>query len=510
MGKHTSETDQRSAGVAAGGPRIFQLRVSLDGIEPPIYRRLQVNDHSLAALHKVLQSAMGWEDCHLHSFQWRTRTGSGAFRDPQAEHRREVRTTLSQLAAEGNTEFRYHYDFGDDWFHTIVIEHVGAPEPGVVYPRCIEGARACPPEDYGGVYSYQEFLDELAASPPSDASDDEHDADNGDGEDDDWDDPDFDPEHFDLPSVNRELLALRVWWGDEFPVNDVRTRWAESERVRVRAGAVHPQYADLPIGGWVGIVDDVARVTPPAYHVRWSEETLAQVHGVYFRRCERDEWDAEYTWLDEQLLEPAGDAEPVVEPPTAIVTRPLSADDLEDRVRAVFGLTSDDAVPIPGADTARTYYEYLKDKLTFPIQAEPPQTAHTLTLLGLLPADAIDDRGIQCRVRDDQQEEVWPLADLAEYELKPLPDALDDYLNWWYPYAEPPERDDEEEREDWVPAPPPGFVVPTLAPFPDPLEPPEPIRRPSKVGRNDPCPCGSGKKYKKCCWKADRSAADDL
>jgi preprotein translocase subunit SecA len=24
----------------------------------------------------------------------------------------------------------------------------------------------------------------------------------------------------------------------------------------------------------------------------------------------------------------------------------------------------------------------------------------------------------------------------------------------------------------------------------------------SKVGRNDPCPCGSGKKFKKCCGKA--------
>jgi uncharacterized protein YecA (UPF0149 family) len=24
-------------------------------------------------------------------------------------------------------------------------------------------------------------------------------------------------------------------------------------------------------------------------------------------------------------------------------------------------------------------------------------------------------------------------------------------------------------------------------------------RRPPKVGRNDPCPCGSGKKFKKCC-----------
>jgi predicted aspartyl protease len=27
----------------------------------------------------------------------------------------------------------------------------------------------------------------------------------------------------------------------------------------------------------------------------------------------------------------------------------------------------------------------------------------------------------------------------------------------------------------------------------------EPIRNENKVGRNDPCPCGSGKKYKKCC-----------
>ena len=27
------------------------------------------------------------------------------------------------------------------------------------------------------------------------------------------------------------------------------------------------------------------------------------------------------------------------------------------------------------------------------------------------------------------------------------------------------------------------------------------IRKPRKIGRNDPCPCGSGKKYKKCCGK---------
>jgi len=31
------------------------------------------------------------------------------------------------------------------------------------------------------------------------------------------------------------------------------------------------------------------------------------------------------------------------------------------------------------------------------------------------------------------------------------------------------------------------------------LNPPEPYRADDAIGRNDPCPCGSGKKYKKCC-----------
>ncbi|MGB4569693.1 MAG: preprotein translocase subunit SecA [Tepidanaerobacteraceae bacterium] len=30
----------------------------------------------------------------------------------------------------------------------------------------------------------------------------------------------------------------------------------------------------------------------------------------------------------------------------------------------------------------------------------------------------------------------------------------------------------------------------------------QPVRKQKKIGRNDPCPCGSGKKYKKCCGRA--------
>jgi len=31
------------------------------------------------------------------------------------------------------------------------------------------------------------------------------------------------------------------------------------------------------------------------------------------------------------------------------------------------------------------------------------------------------------------------------------------------------------------------------------LDAPETVIAPKTVGRNEPCPCGSGKKYKKCC-----------
>ena len=36
-----------------------------------------------------------------------------------------------------------------------------------------------------------------------------------------------------------------------------------------------------------------------------------------------------------------------------------------------------------------------------------------------------------------------------------------------------------------------------------------PVRKEKKVGPNDPCPCGSGKKYKKCCMQKDKAAGLD-
>jgi Plasmid pRiA4b ORF-3-like protein len=61
----------------------------------------------------------------------------------------------------GTKTLRYIYDFGDGWKHTIKIEALTDPEPGVLYPRLIAATGRCPPEDCGGPWGYAEFLDAI-------------------------------------------------------------------------------------------------------------------------------------------------------------------------------------------------------------------------------------------------------------------------------------------------------------------------------------------------------------
>jgi hypothetical protein len=59
-------------------------------------------------------------------------------------------------------------------------------------------------------------------------------------------------------------------------------------------------------------------------------------------------------------------------------------------------------------------------------------------------------------------------------------------------------------KPEWLPeaqAPLPPAPGRPPAPSPESYVAAQPFIREPKIGRNDPCPCGSGKKYKKCCWK---------
>jgi hypothetical protein len=180
---------------------VYQLKVTLDDSKPPIWRRILVpEDVTLADLHEIIQRAMDWGNYHLHMF---TIAGQ-VFGDPEDDEygdfgtENEKRYRLNQLGLREKTKFSYEYDFGDSWEHTILLEKILPAEKGVHYPVCIKGKRACPPEDVGGVWGYDDFLKAIANPNHPERKEMLE-----------WIGGDFDPEEFDLDEVNQSLQHFK-------------------------------------------------------------------------------------------------------------------------------------------------------------------------------------------------------------------------------------------------------------------------------------------------------------
>jgi hypothetical protein len=179
-----------------GLSEVYQLKITLRGSKPPIWRRILVPGRStLPELNLMIQAAMGWCNCHLHSFT--IDAIDYAMSDPNwgdMDCDDEAGVRLDRVARRAGGRFIYLYDFGDGWEHQIVVEKILPPESGVKYPVCIAGKRRCPPEDVGGVWGYQNFLEAIRDPKHS-----EH------AEYLEWVGGEFDPEEFDLDAVNGVL-----------------------------------------------------------------------------------------------------------------------------------------------------------------------------------------------------------------------------------------------------------------------------------------------------------------
>lgn len=193
------ENSQGIGGIPAA-ERVYQFRIKLKGIKPPIWRRIQTKDCTLDKLHEHIQTAMGWTNSHLHQFKidgvihgdpgllyegWQDET-------PPVNSRR---LKISKILPKDGKRFvfTYEYDFGDGWEHEVLFEGCLRAETGTRYPLCVEGERACPPEDVGGIGGYKEYLKTL--SDPDNKGWDEMS---------DWRGP-YRPEHFDAQTATKEM-----------------------------------------------------------------------------------------------------------------------------------------------------------------------------------------------------------------------------------------------------------------------------------------------------------------
>lgn len=201
VGKKRKKSEQPN------GAGIYQLKITLLGFKPVIWRRIVVEDCTLDKLHEHVQTAMGWTNSHLHQF----RVGKQLYGDPELmqenfeefDFRDSTTTKLSRiLPADGKRfSFFYEYDFGDSWEHEIRFEKVVDAAPGESYPRCTQGERACPPEDCGGVWGYADLLDAIG-----DKHHEQHE------ELLEWLGESFDPEAFDAKAATNEMQrGLPAW-----------------------------------------------------------------------------------------------------------------------------------------------------------------------------------------------------------------------------------------------------------------------------------------------------------
>jgi hypothetical protein len=141
---------------------IYQLRITLQEVSPPIWRRVLLpGGYTLDRVHRVIQFAMGWSNYHLHVFDIDGVQYGMPDPDELLPVRDELDVRLDAVAAKG-ARLRYTYDFGDWWEHEVLVEDVLPADPEMFYPTCIGGERACPPEDVGGPYGYEELLVALA------------------------------------------------------------------------------------------------------------------------------------------------------------------------------------------------------------------------------------------------------------------------------------------------------------------------------------------------------------
>ncbi|MBI2110385.1 plasmid pRiA4b ORF-3 family protein [Candidatus Woesearchaeota archaeon] len=184
---------------------ILQLKIVVNEITPEIWRRFLVKDNiNLNDLHNVIQVVMGWENYHLFEFsigdeiitsdeegfnpaeasfdklfkspefqkmleQSRVKGGSASLdidkvnkilknaEKNQPRNNLDMTTKLRELITTGQ-EFTYRYDFGDNWEHTLIVEKIKEEKDIQDSTVCLEGERACPPEDCGGVSGYYELI----------------------------------------------------------------------------------------------------------------------------------------------------------------------------------------------------------------------------------------------------------------------------------------------------------------------------------------------------------------
>ncbi len=153
---------------------VYQFRIDLEGIKPPIWRRIQVPDnYSFENLSVAIQEVMDWTVCAGSSYEFEVinpstglpeRIGCASLGFARFAGIDEPVIRIVDYFSHDRTTFNFTSSEDSQWHFKIVFEKKLPADEFEVYPYCMKGKRAAPPENCGGVEIYREMLDELKKS----------------------------------------------------------------------------------------------------------------------------------------------------------------------------------------------------------------------------------------------------------------------------------------------------------------------------------------------------------
>lgn len=160
----------------------FQFKIQIKGLTKPfVWRKIVVPaSFTFLEFHEVIQAAFGWENYHLFEFKDKeyggnirisTSTEEDLF-DPlfSSKVQEASKVKLSDIFTDDFYKIFYVYDFGDSWVHEITLLE-STTDDQQKKAVCLSGRGACPPEDCGGIYGYEEMKHVFQTMPDSEAAD---------------------------------------------------------------------------------------------------------------------------------------------------------------------------------------------------------------------------------------------------------------------------------------------------------------------------------------------------
>jgi len=180
----------------------IQIKIILDRTNPLIWRELLVaRDITFYKLHHTIQIAMGWTNSHLFEFKIEGYRIGEIIDNLEYQDESHIvnakETKLIVLIDKEGEAFKYEYDFGDGWDHSVILEKYELLNSTQQLPFCISGALKCPPEDCGGITGFYDFLSIISDKRHPDHRDTKV-----------WAGGKFDPFEFDIAKVNKQLKNI--------------------------------------------------------------------------------------------------------------------------------------------------------------------------------------------------------------------------------------------------------------------------------------------------------------